>query len=159
MDQKKKRVIREIIHDLHGGLTMEKARERITAEVGTITSTEITEIEQSLITEGVPAEEIKRFCNVHALLFQSGDEFVHRLLKMRAKTAHRVGEGLQPLTERGVHVAGLDIGLVQRLVERFLCHLQAPLVLAAARRPPIRKDPELLRFTPGFSIALRAGHG
>jgi DUF438 domain-containing protein len=74
MDQKKKRVIREIIHDLHGGLTMEKARERITAEVGTITSTEITEIEQSLITEGVPAEEIKRFCNVHALIFEAALE-------------------------------------------------------------------------------------
>ena len=38
----------------------------------------------------------------HALLFQSGDQPVHRLLKMRAKAAHRVGEGLQPLS-RATH--------------------------------------------------------
>ena len=95
----------------------------------------------------------------HALLFQSGDQPVHRLLKMRAKASHCVGKDLQPLSQRRLHVAGLDIGLVQRLVERFDRHLQAPLVLAAAPRPPIRKDPELLRFTPWSSIALRAEYG
>ena len=37
---------------------------------------------------------------------------------MRTEAAHRIGEGLQPLGERSVHIAGLDIGLVQRLGER-----------------------------------------
>src|SRR5262245_45638086 len=68
---------------------------------------------------------------------------------MRAKSPHRVGEGLQPLTERHIHVAGLDIGLVQRLGEPFRRHLQASIVPEDAGRPPIRMDPELLRFTPG----------
>ncbi|MCX7030740.1 MAG: DUF438 domain-containing protein, partial [Spirochaetes bacterium] len=42
--------------------------------VGTLTSTEVTTIEQSLIDEGVSPDEIKRFCNVHALLFESSLE-------------------------------------------------------------------------------------
>ncbi|MCX8126526.1 MAG: DUF438 domain-containing protein, partial [Dehalococcoidia bacterium] len=50
------------------------AKERFEREVGSITSTEIADIEQGLINEGVSPEEIKRFCNVHALIFQSALE-------------------------------------------------------------------------------------
>ena len=39
--------------------------------MGDTSATEIAEIEQSLIKEGVSPEEIKKFCTVHALLFQS----------------------------------------------------------------------------------------
>jgi uncharacterized protein len=74
LDDRKKKLVREIIRDLHAGLPLQAAKERILTEVGSISSTEITEIEQSLITEGVPAEEIKRFCNVHALIFEAALE-------------------------------------------------------------------------------------
>jgi uncharacterized protein len=70
----RKTAVRQIIRDLHGGMSAEKARERILSEVGSITSTEITTIEQSLIAEGIPADEIKRFCNVHALIFEAALE-------------------------------------------------------------------------------------
>ncbi len=43
-------------------------------DVGTLSSAEITEIEQGLIDEGVSPEEIRRFCNVHARLFESALE-------------------------------------------------------------------------------------
>jgi DUF438 domain-containing protein len=66
-----KRVIREIIKDLHQGLSLAEAKQRMEEEVGTISSLEIAEVEQSLIDEGMSPDEIKRFCNVHALLFES----------------------------------------------------------------------------------------
>jgi PAS domain S-box-containing protein len=69
-DQKKK-VIKDIILQLHHGLSVEEAKEKFEKEAGTISSIEIAEIEQSLINEGLSPEEIKKFCNVHALLFQS----------------------------------------------------------------------------------------
>ena len=50
-----------------------------------------------------------------ALLFQPRDKPIDGLLEMRAKAAYRVGESLQPLSQRRVHVAGLDVGLVQRV--------------------------------------------
>ncbi len=70
----KKEVMKDIILKLHQGLSAEAAKERFEAEVGNISSTEIAEIEQELINEGLSPEEIKKFCNVHALIFQSALE-------------------------------------------------------------------------------------
>ena len=67
----KKKLIRELIDELHGGLSAEEARDRFEREIGTISSSEIAEIEQSLIDDGMAPEEIQKFCNVHALLFES----------------------------------------------------------------------------------------
>ena len=69
-DQQKK-VIKEIILGLHEGLSLEEAKARMEKEVGEISSLEIAEVEQSLINEGMSTDEIKRFCNVHALLFET----------------------------------------------------------------------------------------
>ena len=74
MDQKKRKLVAGIIRDLHAGLSAEEAKARVQREVGTLTSTEVTTIEQSLIDEGVSPDEIKRFCNVHALIFEASLE-------------------------------------------------------------------------------------
>ncbi len=72
-DQKKE-TMKDIILKLHEGLSAEAAKERFEKEVGTISSTEIAGIEQELINEGLSPEEIKKFCNVHALLFKAALE-------------------------------------------------------------------------------------
>ncbi len=75
MTQKsKKETMKDIILQLHHGMSVEAAKERFEDEVGTISSTEIAGIEQSLIDEGLSTDEIKKFCNVHALIFQSALE-------------------------------------------------------------------------------------
>ena len=71
MNEEKKRVVKDVIRGLHAGLSAEEAKNRILRDVGMISSTEIAEIEQSLVGEGVSVDEIKKFCNVHALLFES----------------------------------------------------------------------------------------
>ncbi|MFQ6032548.1 MAG: DUF438 domain-containing protein, partial [Candidatus Zixiibacteriota bacterium] len=68
---KRKEIVKDIILKLHQGLPVEEAKNRFVKEVGSITSSEIAEIEQSLINEGLSPEQIKKFCNVHALLFES----------------------------------------------------------------------------------------
>ncbi len=70
----KKELIKDIIKRLHQGLSLEEAKNIIIKEVGPITSWEIAEIEQSLLQEGFPLDEIKKFCNVHALLFEANLE-------------------------------------------------------------------------------------
>jgi len=67
----RKEAMKDIIRALHEGMTPQQAKERFLKEVGNVTSTEIAEMEQSLINEGLPTDEIKRFCNVHVLLFES----------------------------------------------------------------------------------------
>ncbi len=69
-----KEIMKDIILKLHEGLSAEAAKERFEKEVGTISSTEIAEIEQGLINEGLSPEEIKKFCNVHALIFRAALE-------------------------------------------------------------------------------------
>lgn len=70
----KKQALKDIILKLHSGLSAADAKERFEKEVGDISSTEIAELEQALINEGLSTDEIKKFCNVHALLFQSALE-------------------------------------------------------------------------------------
>jgi len=72
--QKKKEIMKDIIRKLHQGLTIEEAKERFEKEIGTASSTEIAEMEQALINDGLSPEEIKKFCNVHVMLFQSALE-------------------------------------------------------------------------------------
>jgi hypothetical protein len=70
----RKETMKDIILKLHAGLSVDEAKERFEKEVGNISSTEIAEIEQTLIDEGLSPDEIKKFCNVHALIFQSALE-------------------------------------------------------------------------------------
>lgn len=70
----KKKAVKDIIVQLHQGLSVVAAKEKFEKEVGAVTSAEIAEIEQSLINEGLSPNEIKKFCNVHALLFQAALE-------------------------------------------------------------------------------------
>lgn len=72
--ERKKEIMKDIIRKLHEGAPLEEAKDRFEREIGSVSSTEIAEIEQSLMSEGVSPDEIKKFCNVHALLFQSALE-------------------------------------------------------------------------------------
>lgn len=69
--RRKREVMKDIVLKLHQGLSVKEAKERFEREVGSVSSLEIAELEQSLINEGLSPEEVRRFCNVHALLFQS----------------------------------------------------------------------------------------
>jgi len=70
----RKKILKSILAELHAGLPLEQAKKKFEAEIGPVTSREIFELEQSLLEDGVPPEEIKKFCNVHALLFDGSLE-------------------------------------------------------------------------------------
>jgi hypothetical protein len=48
----------------------------------------------------------------NAVLLQPLNQTVNGVLELRAMASHRIGEGLQPLGQRGVHVTALDKGLI-----------------------------------------------
>ena len=66
----RKEKVKDIILALHRGLSVQKAKARFETEVGDISATEIAQIEQELLTEGMSVDEVKKLCNVHALLFE-----------------------------------------------------------------------------------------
>ncbi len=67
-------VLRSIILGLHRGGSVEEARERFAKLVREVTPQEISQLEQSLIEEGLPEEEVKRLCDVHVEVFKESLE-------------------------------------------------------------------------------------
>jgi DUF438 domain-containing protein len=63
-------VLKDIIRDLHAGEDIGKLRRRFSELVKDLGPTEIPEMEQRLIAEGMPESEVKRLCDVHVQVFQ-----------------------------------------------------------------------------------------
>jgi uncharacterized protein len=122
IDPRKRKVVSDIITRLHHGLSVEDAKTEILRDVGKLSSSEITEIEQGLINEGVSPDEIRRFCNVHALLFESAleqtvaspDAPTHpvNMLKRENREIEKLVKSLRD-SAAGPDKAAMDAGVVR----------------------------------------------
>ncbi len=63
-------VLKGIILDLHRGEDMELLKQRFRDLVKDISPSEIAELEQRLIAEGLPESEVRRLCDVHVEVFK-----------------------------------------------------------------------------------------
>lgn len=70
MNENKKKTIKEIIKQLHSGISLQEVKENFKQALENISPLEIAEIEQELIKEGVPREEIQRLCDIHLIVFK-----------------------------------------------------------------------------------------
>ena len=70
MTENKKNVLKELIKQLHTGVPPQKIKERFKHVLEGISPLEISKIEQELIEEGMPREEIQRLCDVHLAIFR-----------------------------------------------------------------------------------------
>jgi DUF438 domain-containing protein len=69
--QERMDILKGIIRDLHAGVPAEELTARFSQAVGDFSPTEIAEMEQQLVAEGLPVQEVKRLCDVHAGLFRT----------------------------------------------------------------------------------------
>ncbi|MGB7296609.1 MAG: DUF438 domain-containing protein [Candidatus Aminicenantales bacterium] len=67
-------VLKDIIRELHRGGGVEEQKKRFAELIKDVSPTEISEMEQKLIEEGLPEEEIKRLCDVHVQVFRESLE-------------------------------------------------------------------------------------
>ena len=58
-----------IVGELHAGRTPEEVRPRFEELIADVEATEIAAMEQRLIENGVPADDVKRLCDVHVQVF------------------------------------------------------------------------------------------
>jgi hypothetical protein len=70
MDTDKKRILKEIIEQLHSGVPPQEVKERFRQDLEGVSSEEIAKIENELVKEGMPREEIQRLCDVHLAVFK-----------------------------------------------------------------------------------------
>ena len=63
-------VLKQIIRQLHDGASVEDVKARFDELVRDIDSAEIAQMEQALIAEGMPVEDVQRLCDVHVKVFK-----------------------------------------------------------------------------------------
>lgn len=66
--------LKAIIKDLHRGVDMKVLKRRFLELIRDVAPTEIANMEQRLISEGMPEEEVKRLCDVHVEVFRESLE-------------------------------------------------------------------------------------
>ncbi|NLJ90528.1 MAG: DUF438 domain-containing protein [Clostridiales bacterium] len=74
----RKKVMKDIIQQLHAGKTVEDVKEKFDETFGSVSAVEIGEVEQALIMEGLPVEDIQKLCDVHASVFKGSIEEIHQ---------------------------------------------------------------------------------
>jgi len=69
---KRKEQLKQALKKLHEGTPLEELRAEFTDVLQNTSAGEIAQIEQSLIQEGLPVEEIQNLCDIHVSLFREG---------------------------------------------------------------------------------------
>jgi hypothetical protein len=69
MSEEKKRMLKEMIKQLHAGVPPQEVKEKFKQVLADTSSEDIAKIEQELVKEGMPREELQRLCDVHLAVF------------------------------------------------------------------------------------------
>ena len=67
---KRQDMLKGLIQELHAGKSVDDVKETFARLIQDIAPSEIAEMEQSLIAEGLPETEVKRLCDVHVAVFR-----------------------------------------------------------------------------------------
>lgn len=86
----RQRMLKDIIMELHAGKTVEEVKARFEELIKGVSSAEIGEMEQALIMDGMPVEEIQRLCDVHASVFKGSIEDIHKVQKPDETPGHPI---------------------------------------------------------------------
>lgn len=70
----RKKALKSLIDKLHKGIDPEAVKEEFKEVIGDISPAEIAQIEEELIKDGMPREEIHRLCDVHIAVFRESLE-------------------------------------------------------------------------------------
>lgn len=68
--EKRKELLKHMILQLHKGEAPEQVRKRLVELLKGIPYDEVVEVEQELINEGLPVEEVLKFCDIHQMVLE-----------------------------------------------------------------------------------------
>ena len=87
-DAEKQKGLKAIIAKLHSGMEVSEVKREFAQLIKGVSAEEIAAMEQSLIDEGFPAQEIQRLCEVHVQVFESALEKGRSGTSMGGHPAH-----------------------------------------------------------------------
>lgn len=110
----RQKVLKELIMELHHGKPLDEVKAKFEATFQGVSAAEISEMEQALINEGMPAEAIQKLCDVHAAVFKGSIEEIHQ------------PQNLGEIPGHPVHTFKLENREIEKLInERIMHHLEA----------------------------------
>lgn len=74
----RQKVLKGLIKELHDGKDPDEVKRRFQEVFEGVAAKEISDLEQSLIAEGMAVEEIQKLCDVHASVFKGSIDEIHR---------------------------------------------------------------------------------
>ena len=130
----KKQRIKDLIQQLHAGVSPDEVKEKFKAVLRDIDPIEIAQVEEELINEGLPRQEIQKLCEVHLAVFRDSLEKpksevpsghpIHILLKEHELVKGFV-EGISvllPKVEQAKDLEGIKVELSK--IGELLTHLK-----------------------------------
>ncbi len=75
---RRKEALKSVIRQLHEGRSVAEVKDEFAALLQDVGVSEVAEIEQALIDEGLPEMEVKRLCDVHVAVFRESLEEQHK---------------------------------------------------------------------------------
>lgn len=69
--------LKEVIKEIHAGKSVEEVKSKFAEAIEGVSPAEISAMEQQLVKEGLPIEEIQNLCDVHAAVFKGSIEEIH----------------------------------------------------------------------------------
>lgn len=113
----RQKVLKEIIKALHNGKSVEEVKPRFEALIKGVSASEIAEMEQALIKEGLPVSEVQRLCDVHAAVFKGSIEDIHK----EPEAVKKEGHPLQVFKDENSAVEEL----IEKMINPFLDKLMS----------------------------------
>ncbi|MBD3413685.1 MAG: DUF438 domain-containing protein [Candidatus Aminicenantes bacterium] len=110
-DKDKQEVLKTIIKDLHEGIPVDRLQKQFAELIKDTSPDEIADMENALIQEGFPPEEIQRLCDVHAKVFES-------TLKKVKKASQIPGHPVYTFLEENKHAKKL-VKKIKKTIKRI----------------------------------------
>ncbi|MGE5495245.1 MAG: DUF438 domain-containing protein [Burkholderiales bacterium] len=74
----RRNVLKQLIGELHNGKSVEEVKQKFAETFEGVSASEVSEVEQALIMDGMPVSEVQRLCDVHAAVFKGSIEDIHK---------------------------------------------------------------------------------
>lgn len=129
----KKNILKDIIKRLHEGEPLTEIKAQFKNILSHITTTEITELEEELISEGLKREELIKLCDIHTELFKEAIEGQQTLAPMghpifiliqEHKLMLDIAEQLKGLSLKFLNSDGKDTAVFSQ-IEQLVEHLKS----------------------------------
>jgi len=114
----RRKALKQIIRDIHRQKDPAELKARFRDLLASVGPTEIAQLEQELMQEGMPESEIKSLCDVHVAVFQEG-------LEQQVKPEEQGGHPVHTFKKENRALAGV-IAEIRSICERFKAGQELP---------------------------------